>query len=62
MKNTTQISLSDAKQIALDHGISVSTPTLIQWIDDNRLGHQPGGAGGKWYVYKEDFIKFIKGE
>ena len=60
-KIPTQIRLSKAKSIAKANGIEVSDPTFLKWIKDNGLGHQPGGAGGTWYIYKDKFTEYIKG-
>jgi len=62
MTNNGQISLQEAQEIAVRNNVSVSIPTLINWIKVNELGHQPGGTGGKWYVFKAKFVNFIKGK
>ena len=41
-------------------GIEVSRPTLVKWIQDHKLGFQLG-KGGKWYIYKDKFRKFLNG-
>jgi hypothetical protein len=56
------ISLPEAQKLAVKSGKAVSIPTLISWIVINNLGFQPAGKGGKWYIFKDDFIKFITGE
>jgi len=43
-------------------GIEVSAPTIYKWIDVFDLGHQPGGKGGKRYVYPKKFMNFITGK
>lgn len=58
------ISLNQALAIARSYGKSVSIATLIKWVDEHKpkLGHQPGGVGGRWYIFKEPFIAFISGQ
>jgi hypothetical protein len=58
------ISITEALALAEEHGKKVSTPTIINWIDSHipKLGHQPGGNGGKWFVFKDAFEAFISGE
>lgn len=56
-----QITIQEAIEIADSLGITATIPTMIKWVKDNNLGHQPGGSGGRWYIYEDIFIKFLKG-
>lgn len=56
------ITLREAKRRTEKLGIKVTLPTLTKWIKDNKLGRQPGGEGGKWFVHEKKFMKFIEGE
>ena len=55
----------DTKQtlhLAAKNGIIITKVTLLVWIKKNKLGFQLGGLGSKWYIHKDKFNKFIKGE
>lgn len=58
------ISLNEALTIAKEYGKKITIATLISWVDGHvpKLGHQPGGNGGRWYIFKEPFIAFISGQ
>lgn len=58
------INLNEALIIAKNYGKIVSIATLIKWIDEHKpkLGHQPGGSGGRWYIFEEPFVAFISGQ
>ena len=56
------ITLKNAKHLAQKAGIRASAPTIIKWIKDHNLGHQPGGHGGVWFIKKDAFIKFLQGD
>lgn len=58
------ITLGEALSLANEYGKPITMATLIKWIDGHvpKLGHQPGGEGGKWYVFEEPFIAFISGQ
>lgn len=65
--NTTPyktISISEALALSHEYGKCVTTQTLIKWVEEHvpKLGHQPGGTGGKHYIFKEPFIAFISGQ
>lgn len=57
------ISINEALALAHEYGKPVTSQTLVKWIDEHtpKLGHQPGGNGGKWYVFETPFIAFISG-
>ena len=55
------ISIVEALRFAHKNGKMVSQATLIKWVYENNLGHQPGGLGGKWYVFEQKFNDFILG-
>lgn len=55
---TVEEAIAEADKI----GVKVSAPTLYKWIDTFDLGHQPGGKGGKRYVYPKKFMNFIQGK
>lgn len=58
------ISLKEALAIAHKYGKKVTAATLTKWMDEHnpKLYHQPKGVGGKIYVFKDAFIKFISGQ
>jgi hypothetical protein len=59
------ISLREAMAIANDtYDKKVTKATLITWIDNHKpkLGHQPGGNNGRWYIFEDAFIAFISGQ
>jgi len=58
------ITLSEALQLANNYGKKITMATLIKWIDEHepKLGHQPGGNNGKWFVFEEPFVAFISGQ
>jgi len=58
------ITLSEALQLANSYGKKITMATLIKWIDEHepKLGHQPGGNNGKWFVFEEPFVAFISGQ
>jgi len=58
------ITVNEALAIAKDYGKPVTIATLVKWIDEHnpKLGHQPGGNGGRWYIFQEAFIAFISGQ
>lgn len=65
----TTISASKALKISWAHGKKVTIATLHKWIDafnqthkPVKLGHQPAGNGGRYYVFKLRFFRFINGE
>lgn len=53
------ISLQEAHDIAVASGITVTIPTLINWVSKNDLGMQLSGKNGKWFVDRDKFDKFI---
>ena len=57
------ITINEARELAKKYGKDVSIATIIKWVDTHepKLGHQPAGNGGRWYVYYADFLKFITG-
>jgi len=50
-------SIEEANKI----GIEVSRPTLIRWICTFNFGFQLGGEGGKWYLFPEQFMRYLNG-
>jgi hypothetical protein len=60
----TTITVKDAHALAKRYGKIITIATLIKWIDEHepKLGHQPGGNGGQWYIFKEPFTLFISGQ
>ena len=60
-QSISTITIKEALSIAHANGKNVTTSTLIKWVDENKLGHQPGGNGGKWYVFELKFKAFITG-
>jgi hypothetical protein len=51
----------EALEKAKRAGMNITYATLLKWVDTNKLGFQPGGAGSKWFVDKEKFNKFLEG-
>ena len=62
--NCETISIKQALNLACKFGKKVQVATLIKWIDEHepKLGHQPGGNNGTWYVFRKPFIAFISGK
>jgi hypothetical protein len=58
------ISVAEALQLCAEYGKQVTTATLIKWVSEHspKLGHQPGGENGKWYIFEQAFIAFISGQ
>ena len=56
----TYISISDCLKEAHRLGIFLTKPTIQRIIQERGIGWQPNGPGGKWFVNKEKFMKFIK--
>jgi hypothetical protein len=58
------ISLNEALALSAEYGKKVTVATLISWVDGHvpKLGHQPGGNNGRWYIFEEPFIAFISGQ
>jgi hypothetical protein len=58
------ISINEALAISKEYGKCITIATLITWIDTHvpKLGHQPGGNNGRWYIFQEAFIAFISGQ
>lgn len=54
--------VDEALEIAHSVGIDITYATLLAWIDRRKLGFQPGGTGSRWFVYRDKFDKFIRGE
>lgn len=52
----------EALQKAASVGIKVTLATLLIWVDRLGLGFQPGRKGSKWFIYREQFDKFIHGK
>lgn len=40
-------------------GIKVSRMTIIYWVEKHKLGFQPGGTDGNWFIHKDLFDSFI---
>jgi len=55
------IDVQEALKIAAKHGIKTTVATMIQWLEKNKLGYQPGGINSKWFVDEIKFTEFIKG-
>ena len=56
------ISIKEAQKMAEEQGITTTTATMISWVEKQKLGFQPGGLNGKWYVNKEAFGRFLDGK
>lgn len=58
------ITVTEALKMCAEYGKPVTTATLIKWIDEHvpKLGHQPGGNNGKWYIFAAPFEAFISGQ
>lgn len=54
---TAYISTEEALSTIRGEGFKTSKPTLIHWIYQYDLGHK---VGGRWYISKEKFTKFLK--
>ena len=62
-ENTT-ITSTEALEVAHHFGKKVTLATIHNWITSKkklRLQHQPKGAGGRHYIYKLAFLRFITG-
>lgn len=61
----TTITASEALKICHHFGKNITIATLHNWIntyDKECLCHQPKGDGGRYYIFKLAFLRFIKGE
>jgi hypothetical protein len=63
IRTQNTISVNEALVIAHKYGKKVTLATLRKWMDEQnpKLYHQPGGVGGKIYVFEEAFEKFVSG-
>ena len=43
-------------------GITTTLATLLTWVDKHKLGFQPSGNGGHWYIFRNKFDAFITGQ
>jgi len=60
--NTKLITPSEAVVLAKKEvGISITKPTIIKFIVEHDLGYQLG-KGGRWYIYRDNFMRFIRGK
>ena len=53
------INTNKALKIAKDYDLSCTLPSLITWIEKYNLGYK---VGGRWYIDKAKFKKFLSGE
>lgn len=62
----TTITTREALEVAHYYGRKVTVATLHNWIcaksNKRKLHHQPKGPGGRHFVFKLAFLRFIKGE
>lgn len=45
---------------AKEKGMVTTRATMIRWVEENRLGFQPGGSNSPWFVDKKKFQDFIE--
>lgn len=45
-----------------DEGIEVTRQTFLQWMHKYKLGKQPSGTGGKWYIDLDKLKELINEE
>ncbi len=62
MRRTNTISVKQAQRIAREYGKDVSIVTIIVWVEKHGLGHQPGGEGGRWYIFEDKFRDWVSGK
>jgi hypothetical protein len=51
------LSTKEAIEVCRQWGVSVSTPTMIKWIQDYNIGTK---IFGKWYVNKRKLLWYLK--
>ena len=56
------ITIKQAQTIAKQYNKNVSIVTIIKWVDTFKLGHQPGGNGGRWHVFEDKFRDWVSGK
>jgi hypothetical protein len=56
------ISVSEAIKFARSMGINISRVTVLKYIESHNYGHQIGGKGGRWFIHKERYRRFICGK
>lgn len=58
------ISINEALEIAKQHGKEITVATLVRWVNEHvpKLGHQPAGNNGRWYIFEDAFVAFISGK
>jgi hypothetical protein len=60
MQHGPYISITEALETAKNYNLSPTRPTLLNWIQKNNLGVQPGGSGCAWCVNLELFTQFLE--
>lgn len=53
------MTVEDAIELVAKTGLKVTDQTIRDWCRKHELGHQLGGKGGRWVVYKEKFEEFL---
>lgn len=59
--NIEYIDTVQALDLMEQQGITVTLPTLINWVRKYNLGSQHGGRKGKWYINKKKLLQHLNG-
>lgn len=55
-----KIGIRKAMELAKEKGLDFSTPTIIKYCKEFKLGKQVTGKFGRWYIDVDKWIKFLE--